>query len=557
MHAEGTFTVLDYKKSLEEFLDAEKEKERDKPKGTFFKSSAQKNIEMLDMLESSIDAIYAVTDSVLADRYSPSVEIVEALQMVANQTTVEEFSKLSLAINTDIMTHNSLDESRQINELVPRIKKIAEKATLSNGKPIANSDVKVSDRFKSKSNTENFKSVITQFAEMAEKSLDKEYGHIDIRQQELPKSYDAQRLISLANSDSLESSMENMRFKNNVQKIAKQLEIRDNATKVIESCERLQRELMNEAKDNNMDFSKINNAINTLLQQKRKELTEANSFLRNYNIDKYLDEARKFEQNSRENDTKNHIFGQYENIVKEIEDLKKNDPNNLAKINELKERLEKIKIANSDKDINFGEYDQKEEEAKEEHKHEQQMQEMMEKERENESAMMREINRNYKEYLRKRAIREIEQSPDFDNVNREELIREKMSEISKSERASDDEFTRRQMQEAENKLMAIAQEELEIQGVFTDSVETIEKKATDMISQSYMTPEERCREDMRKQGMDEREITDSLVAANAGYYRDGTSGYEHTKEIQELVQEIGNYRASLGNDYEQEDSLSR
>ena len=54
-----------------------------------------------------------------------------------------------------------------------------------------------------------------------------------------------------------------------------------------------------------------------------------------------------------------------------------------------------------------------------------------------------------------------------------------------------------------------------------------------------------------------REITDSLVASNAGYYKDGTSGYEHTKEIQQLVQEIGNYNASLSPVYEQDNDYSK
>lgn len=557
MYAEESFTVLDYKKSLEEFLEVELEKEFAKPKGKIFKSSAEKNIEMISLLKDSINAVYDITDLVLADMYRPSSEIIEALQVLANHVSREELNGLSTAINTDIMAHNSLDKIRQIHELSPRIKKIAEKATLSNGKPIANSIVQVSDRSKSKSQSENFKSVITQFADMVEKSLDKEYGHIDLKQQELPDNYDAQRLINLANSNSLEATMANLKFKSNIQEISKQLVIRDSATKVIEACERLQRELENEVKNNNIDFSRVNKFVDTLLQQKRRELNEANSFLKNYNIDNYLEEAKKIEQTSRENDTKDQIFGQYESIVKEIEELKKKDPNNLDKIHELEERLERIKMVNSDKEINFSEYDQREEKAKDDYKNEQEMQEMMEKERENESAMMREINRSYRESLRKRAINELKLSGDYDNVNREELIRAKIAEISRSEKASDDEFTRRQIKEAENKLMAIAQEELEIQGVFTDSVETIEKKVSDMISQSYMTPDERCREDLRKQGMNEQEITDSLVAANVGYYRDGMSGYEHTKEIQELVQEIGNYRASLGNDYEYEENLSK
>lgn len=554
MYAEGEFEVIDYKKSLDTFIEDTINKEREQLKGKIFKRSTERNIEMLDLIEKSVDAISEIT---MGEIYKPSNEIMEPLQKLANLVSSEELYTITNAINTDIMTHNYSDKVRQINELSARIEKLSEKATLSNGKRLGSSSVVISDRSKTKSNNEVFKSAIEKLAKEKKKKLDADLGHIDLQQQEQAENYDAKRLIQLANSDYLESSMENMTFKRNVKEVAHQLEIRDSATKIIKACEELQEKLVNEAKDNDMNFSRIQEALSVLLQQKKKELAAANSFLKSQNVDKYLEEAKKFEQTSRENDTKNQIFGQYGDIVKEIEELKQKDPDNLDRIHELEERLESIKIANSDKDINFGEYDKKEEKAKEEYKQAQQIEEMLQNEKDEERAMMREINRNYRESLRRRAINELKLSGDYDNVNREELIREKMAEISRSEKASDDEFTRRQIQEAENKLMAIAQEELGNENIFTDEVEVIESKVAEMIASAYMTPEERCRQDMIKQGMNEREITDSLVASNAGYYKDGTSGFEHTKEIQQLVQEIGNYNASLSPVYAQDNDYSK
>ena len=549
MYAEGPFTALDYKKSVNKEIEKIIEKERkNKNDALFNKGKYDKNIDNENQIMQSIENLNHTT---VGDRYKPSSSVKDAMQALIDVVSNKEYIDLINNINMDIRRHNYTDKVVQINKLSSKIEELTKKAGISSH------TVTVMDDAKLKSQNMTINLAVNKLAEAKRESIDKDYGTLNLEPQNLPDNYDAIRLINLANSDSLEATMENMRFKNNAQKIAQQLEIRDSALKIIERCERLRRELEIDAKENEMDFSKINQTLNTLVQEKKKALAQANSFLKSQNIDKYLEEAKKFEQEDRDKEVRNHIFSEYENIVKEIEDLKKNDPNNLARIHELKEQLEKIKIANVDKDINFGEYDKKEEKAKEEYQQEQQIEKMLQEEKEEERAMMREINRNYKEYLRRRAINELKASGDYDNVNREELIREKIAEISRSEKASDDEFTRRQIQEAENKLMAIAQEQLDNENIFTDEVEVIEAKVAEMIAGAYMTPEERCREDMIKQGMDEREITDSLVASNAGYYKDGTSGYEHTKEIQQLVQEIGNYNASLSPVYEQDNDYSK
>ena len=137
------------------------------------------------------------------------------------------------------------------------------------------------------------------------------------------------------------------------------------------------------------------------------------------------------------------------------------------------------------------------------------------------------------------------------------MIQEKMSEISRRHKASEDELTARRIQEAENRLREIAQDELANSDIITDDLSVIDAKVADMIAQSYMTPAERCRHEMLRDGMDEKDIPDILPTSQTDYYKDGMTGYQHTREIKDIVRNIGNYRQSLSSEYEDAQGLSK
>lgn len=570
MYTEPEFTASDYYRGLDECLDKVVEKERDNLKESFFKGKIEKRIELESLARKSLQGISSISRG---DSYRPSAALKDSLQSLVNKVSKEEYHELMFAINSDIRRVNYHEKAHQINELMERVEKISTKITLSNGKTLSTRLVLVKDQSNSRSETTSFIVAAKKLAKEKKESLDMNYGVIELQQNDYVDHSTSNILIEMSNSDFLETTSANRRFKENISEITKQLEIRESAEKAIKACERFREILQTESKEKGIDFSKMEQTLNSIITTKQQELAAANRFLRSYDIDKYIQMSNDFRKSRDAEDTRNSVITQYKNIVKELEDLKKNDPNNFERIHELEERLERIKRSNLDVDIKFGEYDEKAEEAKEEYKHEQQMEEMLAKEAAKESAILKEVNRQYRESLRKEAIRELEANGTFDgiyqevsgdirdvnpnNKNREQLIQEKMSEISRQHKASEDELTARRIQEAENRLREIAQDELANSDIITDDLSVIDAKVADMIAQSYMTPAERCRYEMLRDGMDEKDIPDILPTSQTDYYKDGMTGYQHTREIKDIVRDIGNYQQSLSSVYEQDNDYSK
>ena len=563
------FQVSDYRRALEKSLEMQREYDRSNIKTGFMRDKVSNQ-------EADIEKEIGKIFDVSLDRYySPSDSIKTTLQVLINNLPRNEYLQVMVAINGDIKNANYFEKSREISASVKEIEKLADKIAAPDGKKLTGRDTFVSQQYGTDKTKMTFKGAVDGMADAQKKSLDFDRGVIEMEQNVVEDHITSQRLIDMAQSDYLETNVENRRFQKNAVEIAKQVEIRENATKVIKLCEELLRDIQVEERETGVSLAKTKDSISTILATKRQELAAANRFLRQYNIDNFIEMSKEYEKANDASDAKERIVAQYKSIVKDIEELRRLDPDNYEKIEELRERLEKIKLSNLDIDIKFDEYDDKALEAQEEYQHQQELEEMMKKEAAHESEIMKEVNRQYHESVREEAIRELEAAGTFDgiyqevsgdvrdvnpnNKNREKIIQEKMREIMQRHKTSEDEYTMRNIEENENKLREIAEGILMDEGNYTEDLEIIDAKVADMVAQAFMTPEERYRYVESKDGTPEKDIPEPSPSQLDGY-RDGMSGYQYTGEIKNIVKEMGEYRASLGPDYlekAEEQGLSR
>ena len=563
------FQVSDYRRALEKSLEMQREYDRSNIKTGFMRDKVSNQ-------EADIEKEIGKIFDVSLDRYySPSDSIKTTLQVLINNLPRNEYLQVMVAINGDIKNANYFEKSREISASVKEIEKLADKIAAPDGKKLTGRDTFVSQQYGTDRTKMTFKGAVDGMADAQKKSLDFDRGVIEMEQNVVEDHITSQRLIDMAQSDYLETNVENRRFQKNAVEIAKQVEIRENATKVIKLCEELLRDIQVEERETGVSLAKTKDSISTILATKRQELAAANRFLRQYNIDNFIEMSKEYEKANDASDAKERIVAQYKSIVKDIEELRRLDPDNYEKIEELRERLEKIKLSNLDIDIKFDEYDDKALEAQEEYQHQQELEEMMKKEAAHESEIMKEVNRQYHESVREEAIRELEAAGTFDgiyqevsgdvrdvnpnNKNREKIIQEKMREIMQRHKTSEDEYTMRKIEENENKLREIAEGILMDEGNYTEDLEIIDAKVADMVAQAFMTPEERYRYVESKDGTPEKDIPEPSPSQLDGY-RDGMSGYQYTGEIKNIVKEMGEYRASLGPDYlekAEEQGLSR
>ena len=563
------FQVSDYKRALEKSMDMQREYDRSNIKLEFMRDKVSN--QEAD-IEKEIGKIFDVS---LDDYYSPSDSIKTTLQVLINNLPREEYLQVMTAINGDIKNANYFEKSREISASVKEIERLANKIAANDGKKLTGRDTFVSQQYGTNRTKMTFKGAVDGMADAQKKSLDFDRGIIEMEQNVVEDHITSQRLIDMAQSDYLEANGENRRFQKNVGEIVKQVEIRENATKVIKLCEELLRDVQVEEREKGVSLAKVKESVTKILAAKRQELATANRFLSQYNIDNFIEMSKEYEKVHDASDTKDRVVTRYKNIVQEIDRIKRTQPVDYQRLEELRNELEEIRNQCANLDIKYDEFKQISDDAVAELHRQEMLDDMFEKEQQEEKEIIKAANAAYSESVREEAIRELEADGTFDgiyqevsgdvrdvnpnNKNREKIIQEKMREIMQRHKTSEDEYTMRKIEENENKLREIAEGILMDEGNYTEDLEIIDARVADMVAQAFMTPEERYRYVESKDGTPEKDIPEPSPSQLEGY-RDGMSGYQYTGEIKNIVKEMGEYRASLGPDYlekAEEQGLSR
>ena len=249
------------KDSLEKVNDRDKYSEFDR---IVARTMYKEKIKAINMEVDLVDLLHKFYHFTEEGIYNVSDEIIKLLEELTLYIDVED---LVFDINSDVRKNNYFDKIQKLRKQKEVILK------LISGNSITKKPFKILDDNNQVRDTTTFEKGITKFAELKEQGLDSDEGIIEVEKKERPlkATEEEKQILSQSEREILESIVS-----------------KNEALKVIEICEELEKVIRIEEINKGIKFIKFKEGIQKTISKKHKDISKADRIIRKHELDRLI-----------------------------------------------------------------------------------------------------------------------------------------------------------------------------------------------------------------------------------------------------------------------------